>query len=48
MNELAAFAERLEWMARFFYGVRRVLAAATSEEEAAAWMEWLSENRKAG
>jgi len=45
MNELTAFAEKLEWMVRFLYGVRRVLAAATSEEEAAAWTEWLAEER---
>lgn len=41
-----AFALQIEWYVRYYYGVRRALAAATSEEEAAAWMEWMSEEGK--
>jgi len=42
-DSLAMFAVRLEWYARFYQGLRRVLADATSEEEAVAWLEYLRE-----
>ena len=39
--KLRKFAVRLEWGVRFWQGVRQAIALASSEEEAAAWMEWM-------
>jgi hypothetical protein len=41
MNELKAFAAKLVWTVHYLRGVRRAIALASSEEEAAAWMEWM-------
>lgn len=43
-NELTAFASLIQWYARFYSGLRRVIAAVTSEEEAAAWIESYQKN----
>jgi len=41
MKTLKGATDFLVWTVWFWYGVRRLLALATSEEEAVAWMEFL-------
>jgi hypothetical protein len=41
MKTLKDAADFLIWTFGFWYGVRHLLALATSEEEAVAWIEFL-------
>lgn len=42
-----AFVARLKWQACYYHGLRRAIAAATSEEEAAAWLEHIADETRA-